>query len=393
MLLKHAYVIALSLAMAQGQQPQPAGRVVGVVQSVAGNAITLKTDEGQTVTVQVQEGGRVMRAGGTQSAVEKAELSDIQSGDRLLARGTSSGDGQFATTAVLLMKKSDLANKQQQELSAWTRGFSGVVTAVDPSTGDIKLRSGPTQTYTVHTSGNTEFLRYSPNSTRFADAGKSSLAQIKTGDQVRAKGNKTGDELAADAVISGTFRNIAATVSSVDADNNKLTVQDFVAKKPVEIKVNADSQMHALPAQMASRIAMMLKGGASGATVAQGGAPAVMAQGGQNPRPGGGPGAFPGGAPRPNGGGGGYGGQGGNFGGGPGGGQPDLQRFLSRTPALQLSDLKKGDAVLIVATENGTAVALISGVEPILTAAPGTEAVNLLSNWNLGAQGGEGGAQ
>src|SRR5438270_6981277 len=132
MFLKHASVIALSLAMTSGQQPQPAGRVVGVVQSVAGNAITLKTDDGQTVAVQLQDGGRVMKAGGTQSAVETAELSDVQIGDRLLAHGTPSGDGQFSATALLLMKKSDVASKQRQDLSAWTRGFSGVVTAVDP---------------------------------------------------------------------------------------------------------------------------------------------------------------------------------------------------------------------------------------------------------------------
>ena len=82
--------------------------------------------------------------------------------------------------------------------------------------------------------------------------------------------------------------------------------------------------------------------------------------------------------------------------GGPGGnGPPDLQRTLSRLPNSKLADLQKGDAVMIVSTEGGdsdsvTAITLLAGVEPILTAAPNRSASSLLSPWSLGAPGGEG---
>jgi hypothetical protein len=66
-------------------------------------------------------------------------------------------------------------------------------------------------------------------------------------------------------------------------------------------------------------------------------------------------------------------------------------------PSVTISDLQKGDAVMVVATEGSagsapTAITLISGVEPILTAAPsGAAAATILSPWNLGASpGGEG---
>jgi hypothetical protein len=71
--------------------------------------------------------------------------------------------------------------------------------------------------------------------------------------------------------------------------------------------------------------------------------------------------------------------------------------MLSRMPSVAISDLQKGDAVMVVATEGSaasapTAITLISGVEPILTAAPsGAAAATILSPWNLGASpGGEG---
>ena len=62
-----------------------------------------------------------------------------------------------------------------------------------------------------------------------------------------------------------------------------------------------------------------------------------------------------------------------------------------------MSDLNKGDAVILVATEGSatsapTAITLVAGVEPILTAAPaGTNASTILSPWNLSAPAGAGG--
>ena len=78
------------------------------------------------------------------------------------------------------------------------------------------------------------------------------------------------------------------------------------------------------------------------------------------------------------------------------GGAPDFQQILSRMPAVALSDLHKGDAVLIVATQGttaggSTAITLLSGVEPILQAAPSASQAMMLTPWSLGgAPGGEG---
>jgi hypothetical protein len=278
------------------------------------------------------------------------------------------------------MKQADVAQKQQHEREDWQRrGAGGIVSAIDPASGLITVSVTPTLSIAVKTSKDTVFLRYAPNSVKFADAQKGTFDQIKTGDQLRARGNRSADgkEIAAEEVISGTFRNIAGTVSSIDAANNAITVKDVLAKKSVVVKFNADSQLRKLAPQMAQRLAFFLKGSQQ---AGQGAAQPAAANGAPaaNGPAAGGPGAAA--SPRP-------------------GGGADFQQILSRIPSITLADLQKEDAVMIVAMQGSstgetTAVTLLGGVEPILTASPnGMSAAALFSGWNLGTPAGDAGPQ
>jgi hypothetical protein len=76
------------------------------------------------------------------------------------------------------------------------------------------------------------------------------------------------------------------------------------------------------------------------------------------------------------------------------GGAPDFNQMLSRMPSVSLADLKKGDAVLIVATEGAadrpsTAITLLSGVEPILRSAPSASQAMMLTPWSLSGPTGD----
>jgi hypothetical protein len=71
--------------------------------------------------------------------------------------------------------------------------------------------------------------------------------------------------------------------------------------------------------------------------------------------------------------------------------------MLSRSPAVAVADLHKGDAVVILATEGtptgaSTVVMLVGGVERILQAAPSASQAMMLAPWSLGGApgGGEG---
>ena len=353
---------------------------VGAVKSISGKNLVLKTDAGPEITISVPDSARIVRLAAGQTDLKSAPaitFAEIQVGDRMLLRGRAGANGDIEATTIVVMKQADVAQKQQHDREDWQkRGTGGIVSAIDAAAGTFTVSVTPTLSVLVKTSKDTSFLRYSPNSVKFADAQKGTIDQIKTGDQLRARGSRSADgkEIAAEEVISGTFRNIAGTISSIDAAGNSITVKDILAKKSVVIKFNSDSQLRKLAPQMAQRLAFFLKGGAQ---AAQGGAPA----GGQTPA-GGTPaaGTGPGGAQfaRPAGG-------------------PDFQQMLSRIPSVTLADLQKEDAVMVVATQGTTgnevtAITLLGGVEPILTASPnGTSAAALFSGWNLGAPGGEGG--
>jgi hypothetical protein len=358
---------------------------LGTIKSISGSVITLTTDAGVSITVQVDEGARMVRTAPGQTDLKGAtviHVQDLQVGDRILVRGKASDDGKtIAASVVIAMKQSDLAAKQEQERQDWQkRGIGGLVSAVEPSSGTITITTGAGSTkksVAIHTTSTTVFRRYAPDSVKFDDAKPSALDQVKSGDQLRARGNKNADgtEFAAEEIVSGVFRNIAGTITSLDTAANTVTVNDLLSKKSIVVKITADSQVRKLPQQMAQMIAMRLKGGGSNGAGSNGAA-AGQQPGSQN-------GAAPGGEFRP-------GGMGANR----TGGTPDFQQMLSRMPPAGLSDLQKGDAVMIVSTEGSdsgevTAITLLAGVEPILQASPGGQMMTL-SPWSLGAGGGGG---
>jgi hypothetical protein len=384
---------------------------MGTVKSVSGNSVVVTLDSGSDTTITFAANARIVRATPGQTDLKSAppiQVSDIQAGDRLVAKAQAGEGNTLVATTALVMSKTDIAQKQQQERDEWRRGVGGIVKEVDPAAGTITIPNSLAaagKPIVIHVSPKTEFRRYAPDSVKFEDAKPSTLDQIKPGDQVRARGtkNEDGTEFTAQAVVSGSFREIAATVISTDAASNTVTMADLATKKPVTVKLGPDSMLRKLPQMMAMGIAMRLKGISMPGV--PGGAGAQQAGGGQASWQGGsragasGAGGQPGG----NGGGGwqhGSGAQGGAGGGGFGGsrgngGPPDFQQMLARMPAMPLSDLNKGDAVVLVATEGSagsqpTVITMLAGVEPILTAAPaGTNAAaTVLSPWNIGAGGG-----
>jgi hypothetical protein len=395
--------MAVSFASAQTSPPTSANstvRPVGTIKAITGNAITLATDAGPELNISVQDSARIVRTAPGEKDLKAAvpiKLGDLQVGDRVLVRGQMSDDGKSVlASSVIAIKKDDIAERQKRDLQDWQRrGSGGLVKSVDASTGTITISTsaaGVTKSLAVHTSKDTIVRRYAPDSVKFDDAKLSKLDEIKVGDQLRARGTKTanGTELAADEIVSGSFRNIAGTISSIDSAKNTITVMDLATKKPVTVRIAPESQVRKLPAMVAMGLAARLKGiSTAGSGQPTDGAAARPA--GDTPRQGerpagdagarpsgegggtraGGPGGFGGSGQRPNGGG-------------------DIQQMLSRMPAMPFTDFQKGDAVMVVTTQDATAITLLSGVEPILTASPnGAGAASLLSPWNLGAAPGD----
>jgi hypothetical protein len=382
-----AGVFALALAVSLLYSQAAPGRFVGTITAINGDTLTVKPDNGDVRQVEVPSTAALKRVEPGQkdlSAAATIELGDLATGDRVLVRLDPNASGDTPQAAqIVTIKAGDVAAKQQQEREAWVRsGVGGLVKSVDPSAGAIVVTTGSGATMKIvkiYVSSTTVLKRYAPASVRFDLAQLGSIDAIQVGDQVRARGTKNADDTEIDAteVVSGSFRNISGTIASLDETSSTISVKDLLTKKQVTIHVTPDAQMHTLPEMMARVLSARLKGAAPG------GASQAAAQG-----------AGPGAAPTAGAGGGQQRSWGGSNGqtGGQGAGQGrsgDMQQMLNRAPAIHFSDLKKGDAVMVVSTAGSsdvTAIALLTGVEPLLEAPEASR--NLLSNWSMGSGGG-----
>lgn len=359
-----APVQAALAAQNTASAPAPA-RVVGSVTAINGNTLTVKPDTGAAVTFTVNENAKILETqpgAKTLAGATPVQLSGIAIGDRVLA-ALHSENGSVTATTLIAMKKAAVTQHQAAEAADWQRrGVGGLVKSVDSAAGTITIASG-SHTITVRTTPSTVVQRYSPDSIEFADAQPSSLTQVQPGDQLRARGEHSADgaEVTAVEIVAGSFRNIAGTVVSTDPAANTVTVKDLETKKPVVIHVTVESRMHKLPEEMASSLARELKRGGKGP--AEGTVSANHERAGEHA-----------GAPHRGG---------------------DLSQMLQHTPQVQIADLHKGDAVMIVATQgtpdSATAVTLLAGVEPLLTASPSASKSMFSASWDLGGGGGGGG--
>jgi Domain of unknown function (DUF5666) len=357
-----AAILAVAVAtQASAQAPPAANRaqLSGTLLSIDADAkqLSVKSDKGDNVSVTTTDRTLFLRIPPGETDPKKGAkiaLSSLSAGDRAVIVGPAPADSQaWAATAVLVMSKSDVAGLQQKDQDDWKkRGTTGTVTAIDLSAKTVSIKSG-SRTFTVQPSDKTTYQRYSLDSARFSDAKPSNFPEIKAGDQLRVLGNKSEDGavIQAEKIVSGSFRQIAATITAINPQTGELTVKDLATKKPLTIKVDANSEMRKLPEQAARMLARRYAPGA---------------QTGEN------------GAPPP----------GAGRGGGRGG---DVGQMLDNLPAMPISELKPGDAIMVSTTQGTdpgrvTAITLLAGVEPLLTASP-TATRDIMSGWNLGGGG------
>src|ERR1700733_1972745 len=360
---------------------------LGTVQTLSGSTITVKNDAGATMQVTVEDNARLLRIEPGQKTLTGASpfsLTDLQSGDRVMARGSANADGKsLAATLLVAIKGADIAQKQEQEREDWQKhGTGGLVKAVDPAAGTVTVSTGAggTRTTVIHASPTTIVRRYAPGSVKFDQAVKSTVDQIKPGDQLRARGTRSSDggTLEAEEIVSGSFLNLAGPIQAVNADASTITVTDSTTKKPVVLSVTPDSEVKKLDPAVAQRLAARMSGGGAkrpDGSAAPAASPAPAAAGSGPAGPGGGP-SHPSGR---------------------GAGGPDFQQLLARSPSVALKDLQKGNMIIVVATAgqsagSATAITVVAGVEPMLQASTSASQAMLSSSWNLGGGGGgEGG--
>ena len=358
---------------------------LGSIRQIEGARLLLATDQEGEVPVRVQPGARLLRLSPGQTDLTHAatiQLGDLQVGDRVLVRGKRGADGvSLEAASVLVMKQGEIAQRNREEMLDWQRrGVGGLVQQVDAQAGTVTLllagssQNGPQKTelkngktLVIRATPRTTYRRYSSDSVKWEDATASQLGEIRSGNQLRAKGNRSADglQLEAEEMVFGAFRNIAGLITSIDPAKGTLTVVDLAAKNPVTVQVTGDYQMRKLPPQLAQGLARRLRGesgseadqavkGPAGTERATAAAPRAVARSG------------------------------------------DLNQMLARLPAATLTEFHKGEAVMIVSTAGSPGrvpqvIILLGGAEPILRGDPGgRNAEWVLTPWSLAsAPGGE----
>jgi hypothetical protein len=378
-----AFAFCCRPPLSAAQQSSPT-RVVGTIQNISGSTLTVLADAGAATSVVTADATKFLQIEPGQTDLKEAapiSLAALQVGDRVLVRGILAEDGKTLRAAsIIAVKKAAIADKQAKERAEWQRGVGGLVKSADSAAQTISITTNgfsASKEVLVHVGKDTVLRRYASDSTRFDAAKPAPFSEIHAGDQLRARGTRTpdGKEFEAGEIVSGTFRSISGTVIGSDQAAGTLVIQDLALKAPVTLRVTPESQMRKLPAQFAEGIAARLKGQASGQPagaavpgVSQPRPPAAPPTAANDSQP-------PANGAAPN---------------GPRGG--DFQQMIARMPAAALSDLQKGEAVMVVTTQgNGkdplTVITLLGGVDAILRASPKGGQDMILSPWSLG--GGE----
>src|SRR5215470_4848942 len=270
-----------------GQQPAPPSRVLGTVQSVQDSSLTVLSDSGTTSRVSIEEATKLLRIEPGKTDLKDAvplALADLEPGDRVLVRGAPSEDGKtLRASSLVAMKKAAISEKQNKERAEWQRGVGGLVKSIDPAAQTVVLTTNGFSTnkeVVLHVGRDAVLRRYAPDSTRFDAATIAPLSALQVGDQLRARGSRGPDGASFEAVeaVSGAFRNVAGTVTSIDTPGHTVVIHDLASKSDVTLRVSGESQMRKLPAPFAERLAARLKG-------QSGEAPAQPAPGQQNGSP------------------------------------------------------------------------------------------------------------
>lgn len=362
-------------AAAQTQTAQPARqRLIGEVTAVdaSANALTVKSDAGESVNVTADEKTTVRRLPPGETSLDKATsatFADVRVGDRVLAVGVGTSGG--VARQLILTARASAAVQGRDD----GRRLIGRVVSVDASKKLIVVQTRgreAAETVNVDASSAARVLHYAPDSSRVADAQPMTFADIRVGDQLRATGERTaeGSTFRAEEVIAGSFTRVAGQVVSVDAARNELTLKNEQTGQTFRVHVGQRTTLRRVTPEFIQT--MNERAAQREARRAEGGGQSRDANGGErggrrdgegregSAREGGrGDGAGREGRGGGRRGEGGWRGGGGGFGGGGG-------NMFDSLPAITLAELKKGDGVMVTATPGAdastvTAVSIVSG--------------------------------
>jgi hypothetical protein len=256
-------VLGQTVQQATADRARTIGEITTV--DVSAGRVTIKSETGSVTPILINAETAILSVPPGERSLEKASpisIRDLNPGDRVFARYSPGVDSQVTPARQLVvMAAANIKKRQIEEKEAWQkRGISGVVVALNPKAAEVTIvspqREGIKQ-IVISASKVQRFRRYAPESIKFSDASPSSFAELRPGDQLRALGEKNADgtALIAEEIISGGFRSIGGTVTSVSADTGEIKIKLFGNNQPLTLVAGKNSVIRRIPAKVANQIA------------------------------------------------------------------------------------------------------------------------------------------
>ncbi|MBI4852446.1 MAG: hypothetical protein HY819_11685 [Acidobacteria bacterium] len=237
---------------APSNQTTSASRILGDVKEInkEQNWLVIKTAAGE-ITVNTTKDTVCKRVAPDSKSLEGAEaitFLDILPGDRVWARNTTNLDvNKVEAKQLVLMSATSIAERNKKERENWQRrGILGEITAIDGDNFTLKLRDG--NTVTLNFTEKPDIRRYPPGSFEFTASKQIPSSEIKIGDNIFARGERSADNLSfkADFLITGDVpRPTFGQITAINLEKQEITVK--TRERETLIQVNPETLLRRMP--------------------------------------------------------------------------------------------------------------------------------------------------
>lgn len=228
----------VTLAQTQTNPPsttQSNPRILGEVKEInkQQNYLTIKTPTGE-FRVSVANNvicKRVAPDAKNLDGAEEITFNDIMAGDRVWARNTTAEATPNSVQAkqLVLMSATSIAERNRRERDSWQRrGVVGEIIEVNSTTKEatVKLRNGNTLVVTV--TPQADVRRYPPGSVEFTDSKPINFEEVKVGDTIFGRGERSedGKSFRAEMLITGDVpRPTFGQIVSINLEKQEIIVR------------------------------------------------------------------------------------------------------------------------------------------------------------------------
>ena len=236
------------------------GEIISIDQT--SGKIVIQTDAKLSVTVVFSDKTAFRRVAPGETSLSNAEtikITDLKVGDRVLVPNWNSADEQAAVRQIIVMARAAIEQTrtaEQEKRRARTLG--GRITAINAEKKEITIQSrgrGNPETLIVDASGKAKLLRYAPDSLKLSDAVPGAFADLRIGDQIRVIGDRSSSDAArvtAEEIIFGSVARTVGTISEINAARGEVVIKNNQSGQTITVAIGKNTTLRRITPEVAA---------------------------------------------------------------------------------------------------------------------------------------------